>query len=118
MKCTTSCGERRVEDVVVEGQLLGDAVADIGPRVARGRRGDEARGRIDAGDLGLAVARGELLGERARTAADIERAALDGGGARSRRTARRAAREYRPMKLSYASAATSNDMAAVYARWF
>ena len=71
-------GERGVEGVVVERQMLGDTVADVGPGVPCDRRGDEALGRIDTRHLGLAESRGELLGERSRPASHVERSARGG----------------------------------------
>ncbi len=72
-------GECRVEGVVVERQVLGDAVADVGPRVSRGGGRDETLGWIDSRYLGLAEAGRELLGEGSRPAAHVERAALRRG---------------------------------------
>ena len=63
---------RRVEGAVVPGQRLGDALAHVRARDACLAGSGEVGGGVDRGDVVLADAPGELDGERARAAADVE----------------------------------------------
>ena len=79
-----------------------------GKRARRG--GDEALGRIDAGDLGLAEALRRALDVSAPGPQPTSSARPPAGSRAQSANSAASGREYRPMNLSYASAATSNDM--------
>ena len=65
-------GERNVEGVVLERQLLCARLAHIDARMAAGGRLHERRGRVDGGDIGGTGPLDQLGGQRARPAADVE----------------------------------------------
>ena len=74
MKAITSEDSATSKRVVVERQVLRGAVAHVGARVALTVRGGELRRGVDRGHVVLAEARGELVRQPARPAADVERA--------------------------------------------
>ena len=81
-------GRGDVEGVVVEGQGFRCAQAYVDARVSRAAGHHERLGRIDGGHLGGADESDEVLGQRPRSAPDIEDA-LPGRDAQPVREARR-----------------------------
>ena len=96
-------GERKVLGGGLHRRHVGQSLAD---------RGDERLGRIDRDDGCRSQPVGEDLGERAGTAADIERR-WPGLTPSQSANSTDSGRENRPMNRSYAVAATWNDMAGV-----
>ena len=98
--------ERGVEAAVRVRQLVRRAEPDVDARMARTRRGDERLRRIDGRDRVRPEPPDELARQRAGPGADVEHGPLVADAGEVGQLGASGV-EYRPMKRSYESAATS-----------